>query len=84
VATIGSGGVAAYAAADHEGAPAGSGDALSGGGLGPLGEVRVGLAVVPGHDGVPVAGFGVQRLEPASRVAGLGGLGGELAGAAAH
>jgi hypothetical protein len=31
-----------------------------------------------------IAGFGVQRLEPASRVAGRGRLGGELAGAAAH
>jgi len=78
------GGVAADAAADHEGAPAGSGDALSGGGLGPLGEVQVGLAVVPGHDGLAVAGFRVQGLEPASRVAGRGRPGGELAGTAAH
>jgi hypothetical protein len=74
------GGVAAYAAADDEGTLAGSGDAAS---RGPLGEVRVGLAVVPGHDGLAVAGFGVQGLEPAGGVAGLSGLGGELAGAAA-
>jgi hypothetical protein len=38
----------------------------------------------PEHDGVAVAGFGVQRLEPASRVTGRGRLGGELTGAAAH
>jgi hypothetical protein len=46
--------------------------------------VRVGLAVVPGRDGVSGAGLGVQGLEPAGRVTGRRGLGGELAGTAAR